>query len=123
MTAPHFSISASTNFLCSAPSTRRSVMTTALSPSCFLMKSGSFSATFRASLSFFCTSAGVALGAVGGVQDAQLKVFEASLGQRGQVLEGRDGQAPAGGHGVGFDLLGFDLAQGVGGLVAQQVDL
>lgn len=59
----HFAISAATNFLCSAGSTRLSVTTTAPKPSCFLMKSGFFNAVFKATLSLSNTSGGVPLGA------------------------------------------------------------
>ena len=64
-----------------------------------------------------------ALGGVQTVPDGDLEVLEAHFLQCWQILERRCAQALAGGHGIGLHLLGCDLRGGVGGLVAQQVDL
>ncbi|MPN59195.1 hypothetical protein SDC9_206915 [bioreactor metagenome] len=55
--------------------------------------------------------------------DGHFKALEARFLQRRQILQRGGGQALGRGHGVGLDLLAFDLLRGVGGLVAQQIHL
>ena len=76
MIGPHLAISEATNFLCSAPSMRLSVITTAPKPCSFLMNSGSFKAACRALLSLASTSGGVPLGAYSPCQMLTSKPFK-----------------------------------------------
>ncbi len=64
-----------------------------------------------------------ALGGVHAVPDGHVEVLQARLASVGRSSSAGVVEAFGGGHSVGLDLLAFDLAGGVGGLVAQQVDL
>lgn len=76
-----------------------------------------------ASFSFFQHVSRCALGAYTPCQMVTLKSFKPDSASVGRSLRRRRSEALGGGHGVGLDLLAFDLAGGVGRVVAQQVDL
>ena len=79
MTGPHLLISASTNFLCSAPLTRPSVTITAPSASSRLTNSGSFSAALQRGVDLVDHRLRRALGRVQAVPDRHVEALQARL--------------------------------------------
>ena len=57
------------------------------------------------------------------VPHADLKTLQANFLQSGQVLQSSLGQSFVAGDRIGFDFAAFNIRQGVGGLVTQNIDL
>ena len=123
MIGPHLLISASTNFLCSAPPTRASVMMTAPSASSRLMKSGSFSAARNARVELVGHRLRRSLRRVQAVPDRHVEALHPDSSSVGRFFSAGVVSRLRRGHRVGLDLAGLDLPGRVGRLVAHQVDL
>ena len=123
MIGPHLAISAATNFLCSAGSTRLSRHDHGAQALLLLDEVRILQRGFECVVQFLQHVGGRSLGRVQAVPDRDLEVLETGFLHGRQILQCRRCQALARGDGISLDFLRLDLAARIGGLVAHQVDL